>query len=75
MPDPLKMSSTAALTKLMEETEATLSSLRAELKLREESAQHREIDRLEEHMANAQVSLKSIKEFFELVLKEIRGNK
>ena len=75
MTEDLKTTSTDSLSKLVDETEATLTSLKAELKRRELAAQHREIDRLDEHMESAQLSLAKIKAFFELMLDELRGEK
>lgn len=73
MTENLKTTSTAALSRLVDDTEATLGQLKAELKRREEAAQHREIDRLDEHLADAHVSLSKIKEFFDYVLKELKS--
>lgn len=75
MSEDLKTTSTTALSRLVEDTETTLTSLKAELKRREEAAQHREIDRLDEHLEVAQLSLAKVKAFFELMLKEVRGEK
>lgn len=71
----LKQVRTENLRTLVDQTEATLAELHAELDRREEADQHREIDRLDEHMKSAELSLTSIRDFFTEVLSELRGSK
>lgn len=61
------------LRRLIDETETTLGELRSEIDRRDEAAQHREIDRLEEHMKNAELSLETIRDFFRHLVEEMRG--
>ncbi|MEL6998377.1 MAG: hypothetical protein AAFP68_08945 [Pseudomonadota bacterium] len=70
----LKDVRTENLRKLVDETEATLAELHTELDRREEAEQHREIDRLDQHMKSAELSLTSIRDFFDEILNELRGN-
>lgn len=60
---------------LIQETEETLNTLMAELKRRQEDAQHKDIDNLEDHLAQADVSFKALRNFIALALKEIRDGK
>lgn len=69
----LKEIRTEKLRKLVDETEAALADLHAELDRREEADQHREIDRLDEHMKSAELSLTSIRDFFAEMLKELKS--
>lgn len=61
------------LRRLIDETETTLGELRSEIDRRDEAAQHREIDKLEEHMKNAELSLETIRDFFRHLVEEMRG--
>lgn len=70
--DSINHTSTRRLRRLADETERTLQDLREELRRREERAQHCEIDKIDEHMANAELNLSAIREFFVLVLNEWR---
>lgn len=54
----------AKLRALIAETEETLSELKSELENREEAKQSQEIDNLDEHFRNAELSLQTIKDFF-----------
>lgn len=66
----------AALLRLMTETEETVNRLRAELaERRQHAAQHAEIERLEQHLAEATVNWSKVKEFFEEVLRELTGRR
>lgn len=71
----LKEIRTEALRSLIDETEAVLSDLHAELDSREEADQHREIDRLDEHMKSAELNLTSIRDFIVEALNELRSGK
>ncbi|SEA98367.1 hypothetical protein [Rubrimonas cliftonensis] len=64
---------TETLRKLVDETEATLEELSAELERREEAEQHQEIDRLDEHFRNAELSLTAIRDFIAQALSDLRG--
>lgn len=61
------------LRRLIAETEDTLAELKSEMDRRDEAAQHREIDRLDEHMKNAELSLATIRDFFRYLVGEVRG--
>lgn len=68
------------LNELLADAERTVEKLRAELaerqRIRERkeltAAQHAEIDRLAEHLANAQVHWGQVRSFFEAALAELR---
>lgn len=64
---------------LLHEAETTVAALRAELRRRKEqaqqdnlAAQHLEIDRLAEHLENATVRWKEVKDFFVKLTMELR---
>ncbi|MEL6479546.1 MAG: hypothetical protein AAFR17_19645, partial [Pseudomonadota bacterium] len=63
--------STENLRKLIGSTEETLAELKDELDRREEQAQHDEIDNLEHHMQNAELSLQSIRDFFAMLVADL----
>ncbi|MFV0474988.1 MAG: hypothetical protein ACK5MQ_12415 [Pikeienuella sp.] len=63
------------LVGLINETENTLAELKSELDRREEAGQLREIDRLDEHMESAVISLETIRDFCRTVIEELRGGK
>ncbi len=65
--------SDTSIRKIIAETESTLSELKAELKRREEAAQHIQIQNLEEHMSEAEFSLKGIKNFIAFLIRECRS--
>lgn len=71
----LKVLTTRDLQDLIQETEGTLSELKAELERREESAQEREIANLENHFKSAELSLKTIREFLAFLLDDVKRNK
>ncbi|WP_293694944.1 hypothetical protein [uncultured Agrococcus sp.] len=70
------------LERLLEDAEFTVASLRRELdgarSRREQEAmlraQHAEIDRLREHLAEAQVHWGAVREFFEAALRELSSD-
>lgn len=63
------------LEEMLAEAEQTVAQLRHALQTRREyGAQHAEIDRLEEHMANARVSWREVRNFLEIVWREITGS-
>lgn len=68
----LKTLRTQNLRKLVDETEQHLDELKAELDRREDQGRHQEIDKLEGHLKNAELSLQTIKDFLSDVLKELR---
>lgn len=71
------------LEELLADAESTVSRLRRELELRrgtpptepEARAQHAEIDRLREHLAQAQVHWDEVRAFFEAALQELLGDR
>lgn len=69
----LKTIGTERLRALIDESEATLKELHDELERREEGGQHAEIERLDEHMKNAELSLTSIRDFIADVLRDMRS--
>ncbi|SDE28771.1 hypothetical protein SAMN05421538_105157 [Paracoccus isoporae] len=60
------------LAHLIGETEQTLSELKQEMERRDEAAQHRELDRLEEHLDHAENGLRTVRDFFRLLTAELR---
>lgn len=60
------------LEQMIGETETSLTDLKAELTRRDQAAQHREIDHLEEHMNSAETGLRSVRDFFRLLTAELR---
>lgn len=56
------------LRALIAETEETLGALKEELENREENRQAHEIENLEEHFKNAELSLATIKDFFRYLM-------
>lgn len=71
----LKSIRTENLRALVDETEQTLEVLRDELERREEQDQHGEIEKLDVHMKNAELSLQSIRDFISKMLDEMRTGK
>lgn len=64
------------LARVVEEAEARLADVRRELDdRRQQEAQHAEIDRLEEHLANATVQWREVAEFFEQALQQLRSDR
>lgn len=64
----------AELEKILREAESTVLELRRELaEQRQRRLQHEEIERLEEHLANSRVRWEEVRDFFQEVLHEIRG--
>ena len=72
MSEELKVITTGNLRALIEDTEDTLGELKAELERREENDQHGEIDDLDNHFKNAELSLKTIKDFFAYLMEDMR---
>jgi hypothetical protein len=61
------------LERIVAEAEAKLAEVRRELAARRlHAAQHAEIDRLEEHLANATVRWSEVRGFFDDVLDQLR---
>lgn len=52
-----------------------LEALRGELKEIREAEQHAAIDRLEDHMDDANISLVDIRRFWRQMMREVRGEK
>lgn len=69
---PLKAMSTENLKKLVGETEETLAEIKEEITRREQAQQHREIDNIDVHMRNAELSLETIRNFFRFLRDEMR---
>lgn len=64
----------AELEKILREAESTVAELRRELsEQRQRRLQHEEIERLEEHLANSRVRWEEVRDFFQEVLHEVRG--
>ncbi|MEG3615773.1 hypothetical protein [Isoptericola haloaureus] len=64
------------LARVVAEAEARLAEVRRELAERRlQEAQHAEIDRLEEHLANATVRWREVGEFFEDALQQLRSGR
>lgn len=62
------------LEAILREAESTAAELRRELAdQRERRRQHEEIERLEEHLANSRVRWEEVRDFFQEVLHEVRG--
>ena len=55
------------------DTEETLAELKAEMERRDEADQTREIDNLEEHMKNAELSLQTIRDFFRHLVEDMKS--
>ncbi len=71
----LKLLSLEDLEELTRDTETALGELRGELERRREAQQHHEIDNLEQHFESAELSFAGLREFIEVILKELRGEK
>lgn len=71
----LKLLSFDDLENLTRETEQALAELRSELERRREAQQHSEIENLEEHFADAEHKFAGVREFIEVILKELRGER
>lgn len=62
------------LERVLREAEASILELRAELtRIQSERRQHEEIEKLEEHLANATVRWSEVKEFLHIMITELRG--
>lgn len=66
---------TQRLRTLVGETETALSQLKTELERREEQEQHHDIEQLEEHMKDAELSLQSIRDFIAYLISDMGRNK
>lgn len=62
----------AKLKAVIADTEETLAELKAELQRREEAAQEAELEHLDVHFRNAELSLQSIRNFFVYLRDEMR---
>lgn len=60
------------LKELVAETQATLVEINAEIERRERASQEQEIENLDVHLKNAELSLQTIRNFFVYLLEEIR---
>jgi C4-type Zn-finger protein len=65
--------STERLRALITDTEGTLKQLSAELEMRVFLEQENEIEKLEEHMKMAELSLDSIRQFLSLIINDLKG--
>lgn len=68
----LEIITTKRLRILIDETDEALHNLKIELERRESAHQEREIADLESHMESAELSLKTIRDFFAFLVREIR---
>lgn len=62
----------ANLLHLVAETEETLAEIKAEITRREEAEQEAELEQLDVHMKNAELSLQTIRNFFAYLRDEYR---
>lgn len=69
----LERLSLSDIRQMITATEQTLAELKEELVRREAEAQDYEIEHLELHMKNAELSLKTIREFLAFLLEERRA--
>lgn len=69
----LKIMSKDKLNALIGETEDTLAELKAEMDRRDEADQQREIENLDEHLRNAELSLRTIKDFFRFLVDDMKN--
>lgn len=68
----LREASLAELEQIVSETREMLEAIKGELDYRKQRHQHIEIDRLETHLAEARPNWSEVRNFFDLVLKELR---
>lgn len=61
------------IRQLIADTEQALAELKAELVRRETEAQDYEIEHLENHMKNAEISLNTIRDFLAFIMAEHRS--
>lgn len=73
--DNVKVFTTERLNALIADTEETLASLKQEMARRQQNRQEYEIDHLESHMQNTEVSLKTIREFIAFLVSDLREKK
>ena len=66
---------TDRLCKLIRETEETLIELKTELERREQLNQDQEIEHLERHMKNAELSLTTIQDFLNFLMDDMHNTK
>ena len=72
--DNLQSLKTKRVRKLLHETEATLTELKDELARRQLLKANEEISHIDEHIDNAESSLKSIRDFLAYLTKDLIGN-
>lgn len=73
MTEDLKVLPKEKLAVLITETEATLNDLKAEMEQRDDAARGHEIDRLDEHLKNAELSLQTIRDFVRYLVDDFRS--
>ncbi|MCB1756912.1 MAG: hypothetical protein KDJ38_15420 [Gammaproteobacteria bacterium] len=71
----LKQLPNEKLRVLIQETESTLTDLKAEMERREEGEQESAINNLDDYMKNAELSLQSIRDFLAILLEDFRSDK
>lgn len=71
----LNILTTDRLRKLIRETEETLIELKTELERREQLNQDQEIEHLERHMKNAELSLTTIRNFLDFLMDDMHKTK
>lgn len=68
----LRAASIAELEQMVSETREILDSVKGELEYRKQRQQHIEIDRLEDYLADARPKWGEVRNFLDIVLKELR---
>lgn len=72
MTEHLKVLPKEKLAALIGETESTLNDLKAEMERRDDVDRGHEIDKLDEHMKNAELSLQTIRDFVRYLVDDMR---
>mgnify|MGYP001595109814 CR=1 FL=1 len=71
--DNFEVLTTERLRTLISDTEETLANLKEELERREQLKQEHEVANLENHMQSAELSLKTIREFIDFLVRDLRS--
>lgn len=72
MTEHLKVLPKEKLAALIGETESTLNDLKAEMERRDDVNRGHEIDKLDEHLKNAELSLQTIRDFVRYLVDDMR---
>lgn len=75
MADELKVTSTARLRDLIEDTEERLSELKSELQRREDERAHDAVDHLEDYINVAEQRFGPLKDLIKMIMDELRTKK